>query len=98
MAVGMVRMRHSLNERLRFHGGHIGYYIRRDQRGNGYAKEALRLALVELSRLGETRALLTVEESNAPSIRVIEQNRGCLENTVTDLETGKTFRRYWVDL
>ncbi len=29
-AVGMVRIRHALNDRLRDHGGHIGYFIKRD--------------------------------------------------------------------
>jgi len=56
IAVGMVRMRHYLNERLRGHGGHgghIGFFIRRDRRGRGYAQEALRFALVELRGLGE---------------------------------------------
>src|SRR5262249_28041907 len=28
-AVGMVKVRHYLNERLLIHGGHIGYYIKR---------------------------------------------------------------------
>jgi predicted acetyltransferase len=97
-AVGMVRLRHCLNDKLRFHGGHIGYFIRRDQRGKGCAKEALRLALIELRKLGENRALLTVDPNNTPSIRVIERNGGRLENTVTDPETGQRYRRYWIEL
>ncbi len=98
VAVGMVRLRHYLNEKLRFHGGHIGYFIRRDRRGRGYAKESLRLALAELRKLGESRALITVEPNNIASIKVIERNGGCLENTVTDPETGKQYRRYWIEL
>lgn len=97
-AVGMVRVRHCLNEKLRFHGGHIGFYVRRDQRAKGYAKEALRLALDELRRFGEKRALLTVDPVNTPSIRTIEANGGRLENTVTDPETGKQYRRYWIEM
>lgn len=98
VAVGMVRLRHCLNDKLRFHGGHIGYFIRRDQRGKGYAKEALRLALIELRRLGERRALMTVDPNNAPSVRVIERNGGHLENVVTDPETGMAYKRYWIEL
>jgi len=97
-AVGMVRLRHRLHEKLRFRGGHIGFYIRRDRRGKGYAKEALRLALIELRTLGEERALLTVDQDNAPSIRVIEDNGGRLENVAADPETGNVFRRYWIEL
>ncbi|MBI5094330.1 MAG: GNAT family N-acetyltransferase [Candidatus Hydrogenedentes bacterium] len=96
--VGMVRLRHYLNDKLRLQGGHIGYFIRRDQRSKGYAKEALRLALIELRKLGETRALLTVDLRNIPSIRVIERNGGHLESTVTDPDTGRSHRRYWIDL
>jgi predicted acetyltransferase len=97
-AIGMVRVRHYLNEKLRFHGGHIGFFVRRDQRGRGRAKEALRLALAELRKLGEKRALLTVDPANTPSIRVIDANGGRLENTVTDPETGKQYRRYWIEM
>ena len=97
-AIGMVRLRHYLNDKLLLHGGHIGYYIRREQRGKGYAKEALRLALVELRKLGERRALLTVNPGNAPSIGVIERNGGHLENTVIAPNTGEMYRRYWIEL
>jgi predicted acetyltransferase len=98
VAIGMVRMRHYLNDKLRFHSGHIGYFIRRDQRGKGYATEALRLALIELRKVGERRALITVNPDNVSSIRVIERNGGRLENVVTDPETGELYRRYWIEL
>jgi predicted acetyltransferase len=97
-AIGMMRVRHYLNDSLLLYGGHVGYYIRRDQRGKGYAKAALRLALNILRELGEPRALLTVNPDNTPSIRVIEGCGGCLENVVTSPETGKVFKRYWVEL
>ena len=96
--IGMVRLRHYLSDKLLLHGGHIGYYIRREQRGKGYAKEALRLALIALRKLGERRALLTVNPGNAPSISVIERNGGRLENIVTDPKTGVVHRRYWIEL
>lgn len=98
VAVGMVRLRHYLNDKLRLRGGHIGYFVRRDQRGKGYGKEALRLALIELRKLGEPRALVTVDPKNAPSIGVVERNGGRLENIVTDPETGKVYKRYWIEL
>ena len=97
-AVGMVRIRHFLNDKLRIHGGHIGFFVRRDRRGKGFAKEGLRLALVELHRLGEERALLTVDPDNIPSISVIESNGGRFEGIGTDPDTGKRFRRYWIDM
>ena len=96
-AVGIVRMRHYLNEKLRERGGHIGYYIRHDQRGKGYAKEALRQAVAALRIMGEKRAMLTVNMDNVASIKVIEANGGVLESEGKDAE-GKKFGRFWIEL
>jgi predicted acetyltransferase len=95
-AVGMVRMRHYLNEHLLDHGGHVGYYIKPDQRGRGYGTAALGLALVELRKLGEDRVMLTVDLDNYASIRVIEANGGRLASIGTD-ERGRSFGRYWIE-
>ncbi|HLO15506.1 MAG TPA: GNAT family N-acetyltransferase [Anaerolineales bacterium] len=96
-AIGMVRMRHYLNAKLKERGGHIGYYIRHDKRGKGYAKEALRQALVALRMIGEKRAMLTVNMDNLASIKVIESNGGMLESQGEDAE-GKKFGRFWIEL
>ena len=40
-SVGMLRMRHDLNDHTRIEGGHIGYYIRSSARRKGYATKAL---------------------------------------------------------
>ena len=96
-AIGMVRMRHYLNESLQDRGGHIGYFIRRNQRGRGYAREALRQTLAELKELGEKRALLTVDMDNAASIKVIEANGGVFESEGQGAD-GKKFGRYWIEL
>ncbi len=98
LAVGMVRMRHYLNDKLRLNGGHIGYFIKRDRRGRGYGTEALRLALIELSKLGEGRALLTPHADNIPSVRLIERNGGLLEDVLTDPASGTVYKRYWIEL
>lgn len=97
-AIGIVRMRHHLNEALLVHGGHIGFFISARHRGHGYARMALALTLHELTKLGEPRALLTVNSDNLPSIAVIEANGGRLEDSAIDEETGKEYRRYWIDL
>jgi hypothetical protein len=67
-------IRHYLHENLLIGGGHIGYFVRSDKCGNGYGKEVLRLALQELNKLGEPRALVTVHVDNIVSIRFIEAN------------------------
>ena len=98
VAIGMVRMRHCLNEKLLAHGGHVGMYIRRDRRGRGHAKEILRLALAELRKTGEKKALLTVSVDNQPSIRSVVSGGGRLEDVRPDPETGMKLARYWIDL
>ncbi len=98
-AVGMLRMRHYLNDALRVHGGHIGYYIKPDARRGGAASEALRLALVELAARGETAALLTTNPGNLGSIRVIKNNGGRLTARVPDPDGGdEEICQYWIDL
>ncbi len=94
--VGMVNIRHTLNDKLLFHGGNIGYSIRPTERGKGYAKIALFLALKECFSLGLTRVLITAEDNNVPSYRTIEALGGVMENKV--LDDGKYFRRYWIDV
>ncbi len=96
-AIGMVRMRHYLNNRLREYGGHIGYYIRRDKRNQGYGKEALHQALEELRKLGEKRALITADLDNFSSIKVIEANGGIFESEGQS-QDGKRFGRFWIEL
>ena len=94
--IGMVNIRHTLNDKLLFHGGNIGYSIRPTERENGYAKIALFLALKECFSLGLTRVLITAEDNNVPSYRTIEALGGVMENKV--LDDGKYFRRYWIDV
>jgi predicted acetyltransferase len=95
-AIGMVRVRHCLNESLKERGGHIGYYIRKNKRNKGYGREVLRLALAELRKIGETRALLTVDMDNIASIKVIEGNGGKLESEGQSAD-GKKFGRFWIE-
>ncbi|HEX5368484.1 MAG TPA: GNAT family N-acetyltransferase [Dehalococcoidia bacterium] len=96
--VGVSRLRHRLNDSLLLHGGHIGYYVARSERGKGYATEMLRQTLLEARGLGIERALLTVESDNAASIRVIEHNGGVLEDEVAGTTPGRLQRRYWIEV
>jgi predicted acetyltransferase len=96
-AIGMVRVRHYLNDKLREQGGHIGYYIRRDKRNKGYGKEVLHQALEHLGKFGERRALLTVNMDNIASIKVIQANGGVFESEgLTD--DGHRLGRFWIEM
>lgn len=74
--VGVVNIRHYLNDRLRLRGGHIGYGVPPSQRGKGYATQMLALALIEARRLGVEDALLTIYPDNEASRKVILNNGG----------------------
>lgn len=97
VAVGMVRVRHYLNDWLQQHGGHIGLFIRRAWRGTGYGKVALRAALRELRALGADRALLTVREDNAPSVGMIRACGGQFENAVDEGAGKPRTLRFWIE-
>jgi predicted acetyltransferase len=96
--IGIVRVRHRLNEQLLQYGGHIGYYVRPSERGKGYGRLALRLGLEELRRLGVDRALLTVNPTNKFSKRVILANGGVQDRQGADPVSGEIVDRYWIEL
>lgn len=93
--VGRVSIRHRLNEYLQQKGGHIGYGIRPEFRRRGFATEILLGALEIASALGIEKALVTCDDANIASSRVIEKCGGVLENIV-ELDDGGKLRRYWV--
>jgi len=96
--IGMVRVRHRLNERLLQYGGNIGYYIRPAARGKGHGKVVLQLALEKLRRLGASRALLTVHPHNIVSARVVSANGGLADTQGKDPVSGEIVDRYWIEL
>ncbi|GAB1509428.1 GNAT family N-acetyltransferase [Actinophytocola sp. KF-1] len=88
--VGRTSIRHRLDEQLAVVGGHIGYCVLPEHRGRGYATEILRQSLAVARDHGVTRALLTCDETNVASRKVIEHCGGELAST-----DGRT-RRYWI--
>lgn len=95
--LGMIDIRHRLNDHLLFTGGHIGYSVRKSERRKGYAKEMLRQALLICKNERKlARCLLTCNAENVASSRTIEANGGVLENIVSD--GTRLVKRYWIDL
>ncbi|MBW3082460.1 GNAT family N-acetyltransferase [Bifidobacterium phasiani] len=69
--VGIVNLRHRLNDALREGAGHIGYGIAPAYRGHGYATEGLRLALAIARDVhGIDEAYLSVDKDNPASLAV----------------------------
>lgn len=93
--VGMVSIRHELNEYLERFGGHVGYSVRKLERRKGYATQILSLALEYCRSLGIAKVLVTCDKDNIGSATVIKLNGGELENEVVD-DGGATIQRYWI--
>lgn len=93
--VGRVSIRHQLNDFLAHEGGHIGYGVLPAHRRRGYATQILARALERAAALGIDPALVTCDDENVASARVIERNGGVLEDRVTG-DDGQQVRRYWV--
>ena len=89
--LGTVIIRHRLTPELARHGGHIGYHVAPRYRRQGHARAMLATAISYCSdTLGITRILITCDQSNIGSRRVIESNGGVLENIL------ENECRYWV--
>lgn len=88
--LGRIAIRHTLNDFLLDVGGHIGYDVRPTRRREGHATAMLRAALPWARDLGIDPALVTCDDDNVGSVRVIEAAGGVLE----DVRGIK--RRYWV--
>ena len=94
--IGMINIRHTLNEYLYNYGGHIGYSVKKSERGKGYAREMLKIALNKCSKLGIKKVLLTCDADNIASAKVIKSCGGILENEVP--QDGELIQRYWIEL
>jgi predicted acetyltransferase len=70
-------------------GGHSGFDMRPKVRRQGHATAMLAAALPKARELGLHHVLITCDEDNTGSRRVIEANGGVLEFA------GDGIRRYW---
>ena len=94
--IGVTHLRHSLNARLAYEGGHIGYSIRPTQRNRGYGKLILKLVLERARAMGITQVLLTCDKENRASARVIQSNGGRLDSEVARQDRNGMTQRYWI--
>ena len=93
--VGDLSLRHCLNDSLRRYGGHIGYTIRPSQRGKGYGKLLCKLGIEAGRQRGIGDILITCDDDNLASRKIIEANGGQLKDCI-DNGRGVLTRRYWV--
>jgi predicted acetyltransferase len=96
--IGRLSIRHSLTPWLALAGGHIGYEIRPSMRRRGYGRQILALGLPKARALGLERVLVTCQETNIGSRKIIEANGGVLENAVQLQDGEPRVLRYWIAL
>ena len=93
---GSISIRHELNEFLFNFGGHIGYSVTPSERGKGYGKLQLKMALEIAKDLGIEKCLITADKTNTLSNKTIISEGGVLENTV--MWNNEPLNRYWINL
>jgi len=99
--IGVIHIRIRLTDNLLKYGGHIGYGINPKYWNQGYGTELLKLGLEKAKELiEENKVLITCDDDNVASAKIIEKNGGILENKVINTDQGETFltRRYWINL
>ena len=94
--IGMIDIRHYLNEYLTQVGGNIGYSVRKTERNKGYAKQMLKLALEKCKELKIKKVLITCDEDNIASEKVILSANAKFEDIRCIDDENK--KRFWIEL
>lgn len=94
--VGMVGVRHKLDDTLEKFSGNISYSIARKFRNQGFATQILKKALGICEIYGMEDVLVTCDKENLAGIRTIEKNGGKFENSVD--RGDKIINRYLIDI
>lgn len=94
--VGRSSIRFELNDFLERQGGHIGYGVRPQFRGKGYATEMLRQSLVIARSRGVDDVLIFCDDDNIGSRTVIERCGGEFQRLVHLDDEPMPMRRYLI--
>lgn len=96
--VDMIDIRLKLNDRLRNYGGNIGYSIRPSERGKGYSKINLYLALKDCNQYGLDKVMLDCDKTNIASSSIMIALGGILTKEFYNEEASTVFQDYWIDV
>lgn len=88
--LGRLNLRHRLTPFLRAEGGHVGYHVVPPHRRHGHGTAMLHAAIPVAAALGLECLLITCDQTNTGSRRVIEANGGLFQD-----RRGVKLR-YWV--
>lgn len=92
--VGVIRIRHRVDSEFLQKIGHIGYEIKSTRRKEGNGSKILELGLSEARKIGLKNALITCDEGNIGSKKIIEKFNGKYKGSFVDDESGKIFLQY----
>ena len=95
--VGFVRLRHRLHPEWGKFSGHIGYNVPPSQRRKGYGTVLLGLVLEKARLHGLSKVLVTCDEDNLASKKIIERNGGRFEDRLFEARSGNHKLRYWIE-
>ncbi len=95
--LGIIRIRPSKDLEILKYAGNIGYDIRPSKRKLGYGSRILELGLIKAKEFNLYKVLITCDETNRGSIKIIENNAGEYDSTLdTDKKIAKL--RYFISL
>jgi predicted acetyltransferase len=95
--VGIIDIRHTLNEFLEQFGGHIGYSVRPSERRKGFGTLMLKHAIEHCGSLGLKKVLLICHKENAASAGTIIRCGGILVEEFVYMD-GKQAQKYWISI
>lgn len=95
--IGMVDIRHTLNDFLRNYGGHIGFGVRPSERKKGYATQILQAALEHAKEISLEKVMVACYKENEASRKTILKCGGMLEREFLHSD-GKYVQVYWINL
>lgn len=87
--IGMINIRTKLIDKVKLHGGNIGYSIRPSEQHKGYGKEILKLGLSKCKQLGMNDITIVTNSENIASSKIIESCNGIIINSVPSIEYKK---------
>ncbi len=84
--IGMINIRTKLTDRVKVHGGNIGYSIRPTEQHKGYGKEILKLGLNKCREKGMKKITIVTNSENIASSKIIKSCNGIMINSIPSLE------------
>lgn len=99
--IGEVSIRHSITDALLRFGGNIGYGVRYSKWNKGLGTIMLSKALIYAKEvIGLKKVLITCNDNNIASARVIEKSGGILQDKIINVidNVERITRRYWIDI